>query len=44
MENPFDSLEPVSYLDMNSKSQMDPVDTVSGYDSNFTDGYSVTFQ
>ena len=39
VENPFDSLEPVSYLDMNSKSQMDPVDTVSGYDSNFTDGY-----
>ena len=41
VENPFDSLEPVSYLNMNSKSQMDPVDTVSGYDSNFTDGYDI---
>ncbi|MDP6939079.1 MAG: hypothetical protein QF848_09630 [Planctomycetota bacterium] len=41
VENPFDPLEPVSYLDMNSKSQMDPVTTESGYDSNFTDGYDI---
>ncbi len=37
--NPFDSSEPSSFVVMNSKSQMDPVSTVSGYDSNFTDGY-----
>lgn len=41
VDNPFDPLEPVSYLNMNSQSQMDPVTTVSGYDSNFADGYDL---
>ena len=37
--NPFDPLEPSSYVTMNSQSQMDAVVTSSGYDSAFTEGW-----
>ncbi len=39
VDNPFDPLEPSSYVNMNSQSQMDPVSSVSGYDSDFADGF-----
>lgn len=37
--NPFNGAEPVSYVTMNSKSQMGSVSTTGGYDSQFTSGY-----
>ncbi|MDA1264144.1 MAG: hypothetical protein O2816_03580, partial [Planctomycetota bacterium] len=37
--NPFDASEPSVFVTMNSESQMGSVTNVSGYDSNFTDGW-----
>jgi hypothetical protein len=41
VEDPYDPLEPLSYVNMNRKSVMTSlgVPTTSGYDSNFTQGY-----
>ena len=41
VQNPYAGGEPVEFVDMNSRGQMTDlgIDTVSGYDSNFVDGY-----
>ena len=39
VNNPFDAAEPVSYVTMNSKSQMGGVPSTGGYDAHFTSGW-----